>query len=70
MAGRTLDEEQGGTMLLMILISGHTPHSRTRLTLGPFHSNTLTRLTLTKGLNHGRGMLATSPFSPSGGGAV
>ena len=52
-------------MLLMIFISGHTPRNvETKLTLGPFHSTTLTRLTQMKGLTSG------VAFRPSGGGAV
>ena len=58
-------------MLLMIFISGHTPRNvETKLTLGPFHSITLTRLTQTKGLTAGVACRPPPPSRPSGGGAV
>ena len=39
---------------MLLIISGHTPRNvETKLTLGPFHSTTLTRLTQTKGLTAG-----------------
>ena len=54
-------------MLLMIFISGHTPRNVERkLTLGPFHSTTLTRLTQTKGLTAGVACRPPPPFARVG----
>ena len=56
-------------MLLMIFISGHTPRNvETKLTLGPFHSTTLTRLTQTKGLTAGVACPPPPPFARVGEG--
>ena len=56
-------------MLLMIFISGHTPRNvETKLTLGPFHSTTLTRLTQTKGLTAGVACRPPPPFARVGEG--
>ena len=56
-------------MLLMIYISGHTPRNvETELTLGPFHSTTLTRLTQTKGLTAGVACRPPPPFARVGEG--
>ena len=56
-------------MLLMIFISGHTPRNvETKLTLGPFHSTTLTGLTQTKGLTAGVACRPPSPFPRVGEG--
>ena len=57
-------------MLLKIFISGHTPQNvETKLKLGPFHSTTYQTYT-NEGAYRGRGLSASSPFRPSGGGAV
>ena len=56
-------------MLLMIFISGHTPRNvETKLTLGPFHSTTLARLTQTKGLTAGVACRPPPPFARVGEG--
>ena len=56
-------------MLLMIFISGHTPRNvETKLTLGPFHSTTLTRLTQTKGLAAGVACRPPPPLARVGEG--
>ena len=56
-------------MPLMIFISGHTPRNvETKLTLGPFHSTTLTTLTQTKGLTAGVACRPPPPFTRVGEG--
>ena len=69
LGGADAGRSAGGTVLLMIFISGHTPRNvETKLTLGPFHSTTLTRLTQTKGLTAGVACRPPPPFARVGEG--